>query len=89
MNYENRQVPEPINYTDEHPLKDFLWLLGAVALLIAALLLVVHLCAKLLAPFIPFEYESKISEPFVQALKSDSYRSEEQQKIQTYLEDFT
>jgi len=86
MQYENHQVPEHINHSDEHPIKDFGWMLLAVGALIVTILLLVHLCAKLFAPFIPFEYETKISAPFVETLSGDTYTSDEQQKIQEYLE---
>jgi len=93
MQYEQQQPqpPEHINYSKEHPLKDFLWLLGAVALLIVTVLVVLHLCATLLAPYIPFKYEQKISQPFVDTLTSDEIDSESEyaekkEEIRLYLQ---
>jgi len=92
MQYENPQIPEKINYSDESPLKEFLWLVFAVGLAITAFLLVLHLCAKLLAPYIPFSYEQKIAQSVIEKMdlleedSEDGAESAEKLGVECYLE---
>jgi Zn-dependent protease with chaperone function len=59
---ENRLPAEGINSTDEHPLREFAWLVGSA---LAALLLVMALIAwgaRWLAPHVPFAAEMALAE---------------------------
>lgn len=58
------QTPEPdesVNVTQEHPLKDFFWLLGGAVVLLFATVFLIGLSAGWLASKIPFEKEKKIA----------------------------
>lgn len=81
MQYENHTPPEEINYSSESPLKEFVWLLVTVAALIVTTVTVLHLCATFLAPFIPFKYEEKIAQPFVEQLASPESESTESEHL--------
>ena len=59
--YENRPVPEGINYSQENPLKDFALLMLAALLGLAALLLLLAALANFMAPLIPFEVEQRLA----------------------------
>lgn len=79
MRYSNPKIPEGINTSQEHPLKEFFILTtGAlVALLLAAVLL--SYFGATLARFIPFEVEQKWAQGF-------SEQSDETSQLKQYLE---
>ena len=60
--YSNPKIPEGINVSSEHPLKDFFLMLSgiSIALVVAALLLSIF--AQQLVRFIPFEVEQSLTE---------------------------
>ena len=62
---ENRLPAEGINSSDEHPLIEFAWLIGAsiVAVVVLAVCLVV--AARWLAPHTPFSVEVVLAERFI------------------------
>jgi hypothetical protein len=53
---ENRLPAEGINASHEHPLKEFVWLVGGIGLVVAAFVAAVAAAAQWIAPRIPFEY---------------------------------
>ncbi len=57
LDYSNPKIPEGINTSKEHPLKDFFWLVGSVLALVLALLVTLSLSAEYLAKQIPFTKE--------------------------------
>lgn len=59
--YENPQLPEGINVSPTHPLKDFALLLGGVSVLIAAAVLALSFAAGYLVRFVPFEQERALA----------------------------
>jgi beta-barrel assembly-enhancing protease len=61
MKYSNPKIPEGINTSKQHPLKEFLLLTGGVVGLIAIAVLVLGLFADRLAHHIPFKLEQKIA----------------------------
>jgi beta-barrel assembly-enhancing protease len=58
---ENRLPAEGINASHEHPLQEFVWLLGGAIALVAALVVAASYFSQWLAPRIPFEYELKLA----------------------------
>ncbi|WP_428624341.1 M48 family metallopeptidase [Sedimenticola sp.] len=64
MKFEHREIPEGINVTKVHPLRELAVLLGGALLLIALLLYVLGLSAGFLAQYIPFEMEQKLTASF-------------------------
>ncbi len=66
--YENRPVPEGINYSRENPLKEFLLLCTALLGALAVLLFALSLAAQKLAPLIPFTMESRLVAQFASSL---------------------
>ena len=88
MQYENRDVPEQINYTNENPLKEFFWLVSAVGLALVAIMLVLHLCAKFFAPYIPFSYEQKVAQSVINQLAEmeNNVEPQEESLTQCYLQ---
>ncbi len=56
---------EGINSSPEHPLKEFGWLVGSVAITLTAVLLVVGWGAQWLAPHLPFSAEESLAAQWV------------------------
>ena len=61
MKYSNPEIPEGINYSREHPLKEFVILTAGVLGLFLVLILVLGLLAESLAGYVPFSAEQKIA----------------------------
>ena len=71
MEYSNPEIPEGINYSKEHPLKEFVLLSAGVLGLIFAALLVLGVLADRLAIYIPFSVEQRIAaERFIDSDKN-------------------
>jgi len=60
MQYSNPKIPEGINTTDEHPLKEFFILSVGVLGLIFAAVIFLSLAAEKLAVYVPFETEQSL-----------------------------
>ncbi|MBI5041380.1 MAG: M48 family metallopeptidase [Gammaproteobacteria bacterium] len=61
MQYENPEIPEGINVTPEHHLKEFAVLVGGALALILAIVLLLGWLAESIAAHIPFSYEQEIA----------------------------
>ncbi|MCK5872889.1 MAG: M48 family metallopeptidase [Methylococcales bacterium] len=88
MSYENRDIPEGINVSNTHPLKEFAWLLLAAAGMIIVAVLVLSYMAESLVRYIPFETERSIAASLEEQYGDLAALSlnPEQQKIQAYLQ---
>ena len=60
MEYSNPEIPEGINTTDEHPLKEFFILSVGVLGLIFVAVIILSLAAEKLAVYVPFETEQSL-----------------------------
>ena len=60
MEYSNPKIPEGINTTDEHPLKEFFILSVGVLGLIFIAVIILSLLAETLAVYVPFETEQDL-----------------------------
>ena len=67
MKYQNPRVPEGINATSEHPLREFAWLGAGTLAAIAIAVLILTALADLAAPLVPFEWEQGLAGAFVPA----------------------
>lgn len=61
MKFEQRDIPEGINVTDVHPLKELVVLLSGAAVLVVALVYSLGLSAGFMAPYIPFAAEQRLA----------------------------
>ncbi len=88
MDYENHPIPEGINVSEEHPLKEFLILALGLGAATVALVVILSLTAGWLVKFIPFETELLLANKAFLAgdMKHQEKSTEEQQKIQIYLQ---
>ena len=68
MNYENPQLPEGINYSTSHPLKELMILLAGATVIVVVLALAISLAAGWLATKIPFATEQRWVKSFVEQL---------------------
>ena len=59
MRFENPPPDETVNYSTEHPLKEFAWLLGGVAAVVAAAVAAAAFFAGALAARVPFAIEKE------------------------------
>lgn len=66
MKFKYRKVPEGINVTQVHPLRELAVLVLGAALLITLLVYLLGLSAGYLARYIPFDMELKLANAFVQ-----------------------
>lgn len=83
--YENPPIPEGINVSPTHPLKEFALLLGGVSALLLAVVLSLSLAAGYLVRFIPFSQEQALASRIEQQwLKPGSIAQPERQ---AYLQD--
>ncbi len=71
MQYENPEIPEGINTSNEHPLKELVWLLGGVVLVSVIVGLFLVFATNLSIALVPFSYEQEIAAPFVAELEHE------------------
>ena len=86
MSYENRQVPEGINVSQEHPLKEFLLLAAGVVASIVALVMVLALLAEQMVRFIPFSVELELAEKYFDDIVISEQMTQDQRDITAYLQ---
>jgi predicted Zn-dependent protease len=73
MEYSNPQIPEGINTSKEHPLKEFVILTSGILAIIFVVLLVLSVTADKLAHHIPFSVELSMTEGRFTGDKPDDY----------------
>ena len=66
MNLENRVPDETVNYSDEHPLKEFAWLLAGVTALVVAAVAIAGYFAAELAARMPYAVERELVASYVE-----------------------
>ncbi|MEJ2143190.1 MAG: M48 family metallopeptidase [Gammaproteobacteria bacterium] len=86
MEYHNPIIPEGINTSKEHPLKEFFILVVGVIGLLATVLFVLSLVAEHLAQYIPFSAEQQIAGIYENTIPADSNVDPYEEKIQSYLQ---
>lgn len=82
MKFEHRDMPEGINVTNVHPLRELAVLLCGAVVLIVAGVYVLGLSAGFMAPYIPFEMERKLVSSFPVEQGSDG-------EVEAYLQQVT
>lgn len=87
MSYENRQVPEGINVSSEHPLKEFFALLAGLIVIIIAVVFALAILAQYMAPLIPFSMEQKLLSNIETAWQESAPASKHDKKVQRYLQE--
>lgn len=73
---ENRLPDEGINTSQEHPLREFAWLIGAGLISFALLLAALTYLAGFLAPKIPFRYEQALAQRLNIGAKNPAYAAQ-------------
>ena len=63
LEYSNPEIPEGINTSKEHPIKEFLWLTSGVVTSIFVVILVLVLSIDAVTSYIPFKIEQEIPLP--------------------------
>lgn len=86
MNYQNPKIPEGINVSKEHPLKEFSYLLVGAILIVVVLVIGLSLSVKYLASYVPFETELALSGVVQNRLGEMQELDQEQLQIQDYLQ---
>lgn len=72
MELENREPDETVNYTIEHPLKEFAWLIGGVVGLVVVATLLLGWFADHVAAWMPFRYERDLADGVAIQLRAAS-----------------
>jgi len=80
VEYSNRQPPEGINASLEHPLKEFAWLTASVLAFFLLLIVVIFVLVDALCQYIPFEVEQRLMSEHVTT-------QETAPELQQYLDD--
>ncbi|MGS2723571.1 M48 family metallopeptidase [Porticoccus sp. GXU_MW_L64] len=86
LEYQNPQVPEGINVSKQHPLKEFAWMLATVGAITLAVVLLLSLLAGWLVKFVPFSVERQLAQQVISQLPV-SEPSPRHQQIQQYLQE--
>jgi len=81
---ENKVIPEGINTTDEHPLKEFALLTFGIVGILIALVVLICFFAELLAPFVPFSREQKIAAKYQQTLSLNNVADKAKGSLQQH-----
>lgn len=91
--YRNPKIPEGINVSPDHPLKEFAWMIAAVTLSVIILVVFLAYTSEYLVRFIPFKTEVALAERINPAnfLENDfnedsSEQHQQHQQIETYLQ---
>lgn len=79
LQYENPEIPEGINTSQEHPLKEFILLTGGVLLVITLFITSLGFVTEYATRFIPFQFEVEIAKSF--------YDGKEEKAITGYLQE--
>ena len=59
--YSNPQIPEGINVSPQHPLKDFFLMLSGISIALVVVVMLLSIFAQQLVRFIPFEVEQSLT----------------------------
>lgn len=86
MEYSNPEIPEGINTSKEHPLKEFFILLFGLGALFALTLIVLSLIAEYLVEYIPFSAEEKMASLYEDSVPKQELDDPAAIKIQNYLQ---
>lgn len=88
MEYENPKIPEGINVTEEHPLKEFFFLALTISLGVVSVVVILSLLAGQLVQYIPFELEQKLATSSFEATsKQLKLKHATDQTIERYLQE--
>ena len=82
MEFSNPEIPEGINTTNEHSLKEFAILTGGIIGCVIIIVLILAFLAEFLAPYIPFSMERELAAKFIE-------KSEIESDTQRYLQTLT
>jgi predicted Zn-dependent protease len=89
MGYENHTIPEGINVSRDHPLKEFFILAGTVIAAVVLVVFILSLLAEKLVLYIPFETEISLAEKFSVSQLIDTEKvTTETQQIKQWLQTF-
>lgn len=82
MKYSNPKIPEGINARRKHPLREFVVLTAGILTLLVVVVFAFGWLAQWAAPYVPFSYEKKLSQPFFDEARLDASN----QRIQDWLQ---
>ncbi len=86
MEYSNPKIPEGINSSQEHPLKEFSLLLFGISLLIGMLFIFLATAADYIAPHLPFSIEQQVANQYIKNRPEAPEPSAEAKQITHYLQ---
>jgi beta-barrel assembly-enhancing protease len=85
MEFEAKQIPEGINTTQEHPLKEFIFLLAGVGVLLAVAFFILMLLSDYLVQYIPLEKEQQWFSSSTMSSFIEQSSSPEEKSVNEYL----
>ena len=89
MEYENPKIPEGINVSREHHLKEFAILVGGALALTLAVVLILGWLAESIATRIPFSYEQEIVGDIASDMPADPTQAAIERELQTLADGLT
>lgn len=87
MEYENPEIPEGINVSREHHLREFAVLVGGALTLILGAILILGWLAESIAVRIPFSYEQEIAGGFETGPPADTAQAAIERELQALADD--
>jgi predicted Zn-dependent protease len=87
MEYHSPQIPEGINTSKEHPLKEFFYLVFGIMGLLAVILFSLSLVAEHLAEYVPFSAEQRIAALYESSVPAEKKMDPYASSIEEYLQD--
>lgn len=81
LKYRNPEIPEGINTTDTHPLKEFSFLISVILAAVIIITAILAVSIDWLAEYIPFEVEASLSQSVAKKLNNEN------NEIDAYLQD--
>lgn len=89
MEYDNPEIPEGINVSREHHLKEFAVLVGGALALILVVVLILGWLAEAIATRIPFSYEQEIAGDIASDVPANPARAAIERELQTLVDGLT
>jgi predicted Zn-dependent protease len=89
LEYDNPEIPEGINVSREHHLKEFAVLVGGALALILVVVLILGWLAEAIATRIPFSYEQEIAGDIASDVPANPARAAIERELQTLVDGLT
>ena len=77
LKYHNPEIPEGINTTETHPLKEFSFLLSATLAGVISITAILAVSVEWAVQYVPFEFETRLSQPVAEKFNDETNEVDE------------